>query len=204
MLPLEIINCEQGSPEWHAVRAGCVTASEFDTVLAQGKGGAPSKTRQTYLYKLAGEILTGEVVESYTNAHMERGKIMEDEARAYYQFKTDQEIQQVGFLKRGQVGCSPDGLIEANGMHEIKTKLPHLHIAVLLADHLPPEHKAQCQGSLWVAEREWIDFQSYWPKLPPFIKRVYRDEVYIAELAKSVEAFVEELNALVHKLRHAA
>lgn len=200
MSPLEVFVCEQGSPEWHAVRAGCVTASEFDTVLAQGKSGAPSKTRQTYLYKLAGEILTGEVIEGYTNAHMERGKVMEDEARAYYQFKTDETVQQVGFLKRGQIGCSPDGLIGEKGMHEIKTKLPHLHIAVLLADQLPPEHKAQCQGSLWVADREWIDFQSYWPKLPPFIKRIYRDEVYIAELAKSVETFIEELNTLVTKL----
>lgn len=204
MQPLEIIDCEQGSPQWHAARAGCVTASEFDTVLAQGKGGAPSKTRQTYLYKLAGEILTGEVVDSYTNAHMERGKVMEDEARSYYQFLTDVEVQRVGFLKRGQVGCSPDGLIDANGMHEIKTKLPHLHIAVLLADQLPPEHRAQCQGALWVAEREWIDFQSYWPKLPPFIKRVYRDEVYIADLAKAVDVFLDELNNLVHKLRNAA
>ncbi len=199
--PLEIITCEQGTPEWIAARIKCVTASEFDTVMASGKGGGPSKTRQTYMYKLAGEILTGEAVESYTNAHMERGKIMEAEARNYYSFVTGNEVQQVGFLKRGQIGCSPDGLIDANGLLEIKTKLPHLHIPVLEAKQLPPEHKAQCLVALWISEREWIDFQSYWPKMPPFIKRVYRDEVYIADMAKAVEKFLDELNALVEKLR---
>jgi len=85
-------------------------------------------------------------------------------------------------------------------MHEIKTKLPHLHLEALLSGELPPEHKAQCQGGLWVAEREWVDFQSYWPKLPPFIKRVYRDEKYIAELSKAVSEFIAEMDELMAKI----
>jgi hypothetical protein len=197
---LEIFDCEQGSPEWHQCRLGVVTSSEFHSVMAKDKGGGESKTRATYMRKLIGEIITGEVSEGYSNAHMERGKIMEAEARDYYAFMADVEPKRIGFLKRGRVGCSPDSFIGDDGLHEIKTKLPHLHIDVLLADELPPEHKAQCQGSLWVSGREWIDFQSYWPKLPAFIKRVYRDEVYIKSLSVAVDSFIAEMDELHDKI----
>ena len=62
-------------------------------------------------------------------------------------------------------------------MMEVKTKLPHLALECLLRGEFPTEHKAQCQGALWVAEREWIDLVAYWPKLPLFVARAYRDEV---------------------------
>ncbi|MHB1799629.1 MAG: lambda exonuclease family protein [Vulcanimicrobiaceae bacterium] len=201
LAPLEIIDCIQGSPEWYEARRGCVTASKFATVMASGRDGGASKTRKTYMYTLAGQILSGEVAEGYKNDHMDRGNEMEAEARDYYSFLNEVTPRQVGFLKRGQIGCSPDGVIDDNGLLEIKTKLPHLHLPVVEAGVVPPEHKAQCQGALWISEREWIDFQSYWPKLPPFIKRLYRDEVYIAELSKAVEIFLDELNEMVERLR---
>jgi hypothetical protein len=198
---MRIIDCEQGTPEWFRVRAGMPTASEFATVMASGKGGAESKTRRTYMLKLAGEIITGEPMESYSNAHMERGKAMEDEARDFYAFMTDETPQRVGFVVNGPKGCSPDSLIGTIGMLEVKTKLPHLMIECLLKDEFPPEHKAQCQGGLWVAEREWIDIAVYWPKLPPFIKRAYRDEDYIKKLAAAVDAFNDELQQTVEQVR---
>ncbi len=86
-------------------------------------------------------------------------------------------------------------------MVEIKTKLPHLQLDVLLAGELPEDHKAQCQGQLWVAEREWVDFVSYWPKLPLFVTRVYRDEEYIGALANAVSSFNYELQSLVATIR---
>lgn len=199
-MKLEIIDCEQGSPEWFKARMGIVTASEFSTVMAKGKGGGDSKTRRTYMLKLIGETLTGEPQDSYSNANMERGKVMEEEARDYYAFMADVEPKRAGFLKRGRTGYSPDSLIGDNGAHEIKTKLPHLHLEVLLAGEVPPEHKAQCQGGLWVSEREWIDFQSYWPKLPPFIKRVYRDDVYIKAIEQAVNDFISEMDDLMNKI----
>lgn len=198
---VEIFDCEQGSPEWFECRRGIPTASEFDTVMATGRGGGESKTRRTYLYKLAGEILTGEQMYSYSNDHMERGKEMESEARDMYVFLTDLETAKVGFIRNGQKGCSPDSLIGADGMLEIKTKLAHLQCEVLACDEFPSEHKAQCQGQLWVAEREWVDFVSYWPKLPLFAKRVFRDEPYIKKLSAAVDRFNNELADLVEKIR---
>lgn len=198
---MQIIDCEQGSPEWYEARRGIPTASEFATVMAKGKQGGESLTRKTYMLKLAGEIITGEPMENYSNAHMERGKAMEDEARDLYSFMADADPQRVGFIRNTIAGASPDSLIGDNGGLEIKTKLPHLQVEVLLRDDLPPEHKAQVQGCLWIAEREWWDFASYWPKLPLFCKRVYRDEEYIDTIAKAVNQFNEELAATVDRIR---
>jgi hypothetical protein len=198
---MEIVRCDQGTEEWLRARAGIPTASEFSTVMAKGKGGADSKTRRTYMLKLAGEVLTGEPMESYSNHHMERGKEMEAEARDLYSFLADVDPEQVGFIRSGQKGCSPDALVGDAGMVEIKTKLPHLQIDALLCGEVPSEHKAQCQGALWVAEREWIDFVSYWPRLPLFVKRVRRDQEYIKTLSAAVDQFNAELAAVVESIR---
>lgn len=198
---MKIIDCEQGSPEWFKARAGMPTASEFATVMAKGKAGGESLTRKTYMLKLAGEIITGEPMESYSNAHMERGKVMEDEARDLYSFMMDCDPQRVGFITNGKAGASPDSLIGERGGLEIKTKLPHLLIELLLKDEMPPEHKAQVQGCMWIADREWWDFTAYWPKLPLFTKRIVRDDEYILKIASAVDQFNEELDATVKALR---
>lgn len=194
----EILTCEQGSDEWLRARMGIPTASCFATVMAKGQG----KVRGKYMRQLAGEIITGEPMESYSNHHMERGKAMEAEARDLYAFMRDCEPELVGFIVNGPKGCSPDSLIGDNGMVEIKTKLPDLLIECFeRGQACPPEHMAQCQGNLWVAEREWIDFVAYWPKMPLFVVRVNRDEEYIANLAGEVDRFNDELAMLVDRIR---
>ncbi len=192
-MDVQIFDCEQGADEWKAARLGIPTASEFATVMAKGKSGGDSKTRRTYMLKLIGERLTGEPMWSYQNEHMERGKLMEDEARDLYAMLKDCEPQRVGFIRRGEAGASPDSLVGSGGLLEIKTKLPHLHIDAILAGQLPAEHKAQCQGQLWISGREWLDFVSYWPGLAPFVVRVDRDEPYIAGIRSAVDEFLEEL-----------
>jgi len=198
---IEIVNCEQGSPEWFAARAGIPTSSEFHTVMAVGPKGGKSATRVAYLNKLVGEIITGEPMTSYVNADMERGKVMEDEARDLYAFTHDLEPERVGFIRNGDKGASPDSLIGSNGGLEIKSAAPHVQVARLLDNELPSEHKAQVQGNLWVTEREWWDFVSYCPKMPPFEVRVYRDEDYIKKLALAVELFNVELQQTVDYIR---
>ncbi len=200
-MTLEILDCEQNSPEWFSLRAGIPTSSCFATVMAKGKGGGESKTRRTYLLKLAGEIITGEPMDNYSNAHMERGHAMEAEARNFYAFMQDAAPDQVGFIRNGDKGASPDSLLGNDGILEIKTKFPHLLIDLILKDKFPPEHKAQCQGQLWVAEREWLDIAVYWPRLPLFVKRVARDEAYIKDMSQAVDAFNAELNEIVERIR---
>lgn len=192
---------EQGSPEWYAVRMGLATASEFKTVLGVKKDARDKATRKKYMRRLAGEILTGEPRETYSNSFMERGKELEDEARETYRFIRDVPLRRVAFIRNGQAGCSPDALIGDDGGLEIKIAIPDIQIERLDDGVLPPEHVAQVQGNIWIAEREWWDFCSYCPKLPPFIVRVKRDEAYIAGLAKAVAEFNAELAAQVERIR---
>lgn len=198
---IEVFNMPQGSEEWFVARRGIVTASEFGTLLMSGRGGGDSKTRRTYMLKLMGERLTGDPMYHYSNDHMERGHEHEPDARSLYAFQTDLEPQPVGFIKNGSVGCSPDSLVGDKGMLEIKSKLAHLHLDVLLGDAVPNEHMAQIQGQLWVAEREWCDFVSYCPKLPLFVKRVERDEAFIERIRKAVDLFERELVTIMEAVQ---
>lgn len=200
-MSIEIIDCAQNSEDWFRHRAGIATASQFKTVLASGRGGGESLTRKKYLYTLAGEIITGEPAESFSNRHMERGHEMEGEARDFYAFLNDVEPERVGFIRNGRKGASPDSLIGENGILEIKTAIPSILIELLMKDQFPPEHKAQTQGQLWIAERDWIDICVYWPGVPPLIKRAGRDEKYLTELSGAVDQFTDELDAIVAKIR---
>lgn len=200
-MTVEIIDCEQGTEAWFRARMGIPTASEFAKLIGVRKDARDKETRRKYLYQLAGEIISGEPTESYTNAHMERGKAMEAEAREEYAFIADVEPRQVGFIRNGPKGCSPDSLIGDAGMLEIKTKLPALLLEALFRGEFPPEHKAQCQGALWVAQREWIDIAIYWPRMRLVTYRAARDEAYIRDLAKGVDDFNVDLAELVERYR---
>ena len=198
---IEIWDGEQNSADWARARAGIVTASQMKTVLANGRGGGESVTRRKYLYTLAGEIITGEPAENFSNRHMERGHVMEGEARNFYAFLHDVEPTRVGFIRNDRKGASPDSLIGTDGILEIKTAIPSVLIELLIKDQFPPEHKAQTQGQLWIAERDWVDICVYWPGMPPLIKRAGRDEKYISELSSAVEQFNDELDELVERIR---
>jgi len=194
---IEIFDCAQNTDEWLRVRLGIPTASRFATVMAKGKDGkSDSKTRRDYLLDLVGERITGEPAEHFSNRHTERGHEVEPEARALYEFLTENELRQVGFIRNGDKGASPDSLIGIDGMFEGKSRLPRLQADLLLADRVPPEHMPQLQGQLWVAEREWVDFMSYCKKMQPFIKRIYRDEEMIKRIAEAVRIFNNELNTM--------
>lgn len=197
-MPIEIVNCDQNTDSWYRARLGLPTASNFQCLIANS---AEKKGRTTYLRKLATEIITGEPTEGFTNQALERGHAMEDEARNLYSFMRDVDPQRVGFIRNGAKGCSPDALIDSNGILEIKTQRGDLLIETLMKDEFPSEHKAQCQGALWVTERDWLDIIVYWPKMPPFVKRTTRDEQYIRQISDAVDAFNDELALLVERIR---
>lgn len=190
---------EQGSEAWHELRRGIPTASMFKTLMAKGE----QKGRATYLYKLAGERITGECAENYTNEAMEAGKRDEPELRRDYAFVHDCEPQLVAFIRNGKSGCSPDALIGDDGVLEIKRTAPHLLIPLLLEPaKFPPAHYAQCQGALMVTGRKWCDLLVGHPKMPKrLIVRTERNEDYIGELRDAVDVFDLELRRLVERLK---
>lgn len=190
---MQIFNCEQGSDEWREARRGIATASKFKDILAKGQG----KTRRTYLYQLAAERITGLPTASFSNEHTQRGSYEEAEIRQLYADSSGYEIKEVGFIRLGHVGYSPDGMVNDDGLIEIKSKLAHLQIACIVENKVPAEHIAQIQGGLYITGRQWCDFISYCPGLPNFYKRVYRDDDYIAELQDALTQFENDLDATV-------
>lgn len=196
---------EQGTEEWHELRRGIVTASEFSTVLAHGKGGkgTPSVTRRKYMLTLISDRIGGAPSDGYSNRQMERGKAMEADAlRLYHALHA--EPTRVGFVKRNDdVGCSPDAFVGDSGMVQVKTAEPAIQLERVLKPALPAEHVCQVQGELWVCEREWSDFVSYWPGLPLMVTRVYRDETQIKSIELGVEMFLNEMQELMAQLEAA-
>ena len=201
---MEIITgIEQGTDKWLDLRLGVITASKFKDVMAKGQG----KTRKSYLYQLAAEIITGEREESYKNQYMEWGNENEPAARAMYELEMSVDVVEVSFVKTDNpmIGCSPDGLIGDNGLVEFKCPKTTTQIETFLAGSMPAGHRPQVQGQLWVCEREWCDFVSFDPRIDGvsgfFLERIYRDEKYIKELSEACDAFCNELLELTEKLR---
>lgn len=197
-----ITEVEQGSPEWLRLRLGIVTASNMSKLLVDGKGpegfGADAIS---YMNGLIGERITEEIADDFVgNRHTERGHLLEPEARRLYESQTELPCQQVSIVLNHGCGYSPDSFVGDNGLNEIKTKLPKLQVEVILNGVVPKDHYAQCMAGLWLAEREWLDFISYWPGMPLFIKRLHRDEAVIAKMADRVKIFYQLLDDRMAKV----
>jgi putative phage-type endonuclease len=197
---MNIINCEQRSPEWFAVRLGVPTASEFDSIIQID--GKLSRSRQKYLYRLAGEKVAGKAEETYQNAAMLRGIELENEARQAYELIQGVEVEQVGFCLKDGYGCSPDGLMQKErcGL-EIKCPSIAVHVGYLVGGVLPDDYFQQVQGSLLVTGYKWWDFMSYYPGLPPFIIRVTPDKRFLDLLENQLVSFCRELEETIKKIQ---
>ena len=198
---------EQGTDEWFAIRCGKVTASRVADVIATTKSGY-SASRANYEAQLICEILTGKPAESYSNAAMQWGTETEPLARAQYELKTGNMVNQIGFVTHPmieQAGASPDGLIGEDGCIEIKCPNTSTHLDTLLSQKVPSKYITQMTWQMVCAGRKWCDFVSYDPRLPEnlqlFIERIELDEDYAKKLQNEVVMFLVEVNEKVEKLR---
>ena len=197
---------EQGSDEWRALRLGHVTASNVADVMAKGKSGE-AITRKKYKTKLLAERLTGASQDFYTNAAMEWGTEQEPFARMAYEVANDVLVDKTGFWPHETikwVGVSPDGLVDNDGLVEIKCPNTTTHLDYILDDKVPTDYYKQIQCQLWVTGRSWCDFISFDPRLPQhnqlFVKRCFRDEALMAEMEKEIREFLQEIEYLIEQL----
>jgi len=198
---------EQGTDEWFAIRCGKVTASRVADVIATTKTGY-SASRANYEAQLICEILTGKPAESYSNAAMAWGTETEPLARAQYELKTGEMVNQVGFVVHPmieQAGASPDGLVGSEGLIEIKCPNTSTHLDTLLSQKVPSKYIVQMTWQMVCTGRKWCDFVSYDPRLPEnlqlFVQRIELDEDYAKKLQNEVVMFLVEVNEKVEKLR---
>lgn len=186
---MKVIDVEQGSEQWHRERCGLPTVSEFSRFITPAKGDYSSQAKG-YIADLIVESVEGPQ-ESYVSGYMERGRVLEDEARLEYEFENDVEVVQVGLIVNHGAGYSPDGLIEPDGALEIKCPKSSTHVKWLLDGKLPFEHKPQVHGALYVGQLEWLDFVSYCPGYPTLTIRVTPDE-YTAKVADALDRFIAD------------
>lgn len=195
---------EQGSPEWFALRAGKVTASKVSDVMS----AITTAGYKNYLADLVVERLTGNKTESFTNAAMQWGVDQEPIARAEYEVKTGNFVDQIAFVDHPTIvnfGCSPDGLVGDDGLIEIKCPNTATHIDYVMQDKVPTKYIPQIQCQLAVTGRKWCDFVSFDPRLPDglqiLIVRLERDDKYIEKLEARVVKFLDEVNSAVNGLK---
>lgn len=193
----------QRTDEWYSAKLGKVGASRLGAVCAKGTG----TTRKNYMMDLLIQRLTGEYTENYTSSEMDRGTILEPEARSFYEITTGNVVMETGFHDHPTIkmsGASPDGLIGFDGGLEIKCPNTATHLKYLMTNKIDTGYIYQMQWGMDCTGREWWDFVSYDNRLPDnlkiYIQRFPRDEDMIKFLREEVEKFNEELEDLIRKL----
>lgn len=207
---MKIVDCVQGSQEWHDSRLGRITASRVHDILP-GRNGYKA-ARKNYKAQLISEILTGNVQDSYVSYAMEYGKETESMARSAYEAWKECLVQEVGFViheKYDYLGCSPDGLCNNRGI-EIKCFNTANHIDAIERSmkkgyNIKSKYYTQIQvGMMCTGLMEW-DFVSYDCRLPEglqlYVQTVPYDWncCYMAE--KEIIKFYDELQETLKSLK---
>ncbi len=191
-----VFDMEQQSPEWFLEHLGLLTASKMSQVKSAESG------RRKYMLQLIGERLSGIPKRGYTGGKgTEYGNEYEGLALACHQLESGQEIRRVGFIKFSpDLGVSPDGLIDDDGMLEAKCRFPHTQLETILAGKMPPQERWQIQFTLWGLGLDWCDYVSFCPDLKTsaryFTKRIVRDAVIITTIRNEVTRFLNEMTSL--------
>jgi putative phage-type endonuclease len=202
---MKVLSMPQGSPEWLAARAGKVTASRINDVMASKTTAA----YRDYRAQIVAEILTEQPQESgFTNAAMQWGTEQEKFARAEYELACDWTVDEIGIvlhptIERG--AASPDGLVSTNGLVEIKCPKTATHLQTLIDKKQPKQYENQMLWQMACTGREWCDFVSYDPRLPDdlqlFVHRFDRDDKRIEEIEAAVTQFLNEVTEMIDNIR---
>jgi len=205
-----IVDIEQGSPEWLAIRLGLISASRFKDVMTEPKlkvdreAGNLSKTALSYMSELIAEIVTGSGIDLDTKA-LRWGNENEARALSEYSFSRGVNIDSTGIIISdcGLYGASPDCLtaLSADGMQEVKCPFNSKNHINNLVYGMDKDHMPQIQGNLWINGREWCDFISFDPRISGegrlYVERIFRDEEYISRLERKLNKFAEELKKIL-------
>lgn len=201
MSTMAIHEVDQGTPEWHALRCGLLTASEVKLIMTPTLKKANNDKSRAHVYELLAQRITGHVEPHYIGDDMLRGYDDEVKARALYSEKYA-PVQEVGFITRCfpsglVIGYSPDGLVGEDGQIECKSRRQKFQVQTVLESfECPEEYLLQIQTGLIVTGRAFCDFISYSGGLPMVVLRVEADPVIQRAILEAAEALEETLASM--------
>lgn len=182
----------QGSNDWLEARRGIVTASVVGQLITPTLKVASNETARGLLRTLVAERITGWIEPTFQNLDMLRGQMDEPLARDLYT-KTYAPVRELGFMVRDiggdRIGYSPDGLVGDDGLIEVKSAKPKIHLARILGAPIEHDHMAQMQAGLLVSGREWCDYLSYCGGMPMWRERVEADNEWREAIKAALVAF---------------
>ena len=207
MTGFQIIDCEQKSPEWYAARAGRLTGTGANLMLAKTKSGDVSAGRRNLRAKLVLEIVTGRTQEDdFLSRDMQRGIDLEPDAFGEFEALTGVILQRSGFLTMGEdFGCSLDAHIgDFEELVSIKCPNDATHLEYLFGKTIPKAYIDQCRHELWITGAKRHHFMSYNPNFPEKLRVFYvtmeRAEFDIASYEVEAFKFMAEVRAEADKL----
>lgn len=149
---VKVHQVEQGSEDWHELRAGKYTGSNAHKLLRYGA----TRYALTEQSSFGGSFWT------------KRGHLLEEEAIELYERITHTIVDRPGFVTNDRFprcGYSPDGL-QSEPLLEVKCFDEPKHLQ-LIAGNIPLEIMAQVQFGMMICERKFSFLLPYNPKLEP-------------------------------------
>lgn len=207
-----LVECNQGTIEWAEARAGVITASNYEDAVTYTAKGLPTAKMRKLAATIAMERIYGKPLgdgyEVYNTWQMQRGSVLEDIARDKYERRTGNVVLERGVILTDdrRFGYSTDGLVRKDGGIEIKALLDAEKIVKIFEDGNTEDFDHQMQGGLWLTGRKWIDFILYCPQLEAvgadlYIKRIERDEAFIADMEIKLVKFAAMVDAAVEAFK---
>lgn len=184
----------QGTREWDEQRRGMVTSSVIAGLITPKTVKPAANPEQRAIFaQLVAERITDYTEPTYASEDMLRGHEVEPLAAQVYSAHYSREVTTAGFMVRNdwgyEIGYSPDGLVDDDGLIEVKSRRQKKHLATVLADEVPSEHVAQIQCGLLVSGRAWCDYVSYCGGMALWVKRMEPDPIWQAAIVEAVATF---------------
>ncbi len=195
---------EQGSVAWLKERCGCLTASRMAEAMDFLKGGKESDKRRKLKIEVIAERMTDSMVSRYVNDAMQWGIEQEPAARARYEEVTGTLVQLCGFAIHGDInffGASPDGLVDKDGLIEIKCPTTPTYMEWVVNGVVPNQHKPQMLAQLAVTGRQYVDFFAFDPRIKVeihqhFLRRFEPKEEEIVKVEDAAKTFLLEVDKM--------
>lgn len=186
----------QGSEDWIQLRLGKFGGTDAQAVASNGKG------LETKVFEKVAEILTGRPKYTPSNEDMERGIALEDTARQIYKMETANKVETVGYVELSErVGVSPDGLVNDDGLLEIKCPNDANFIRFAYDKKINTKYIWQMQHQMYVTGRDWCDYVVFNDNLDRIvIVRVERDEEAIEKIKAGLDGGVKMLEKVLKEV----